>query len=72
MVDDNNNVVLNFEASSQFISSLTLNMYRMTNRMLVVHMTPPAGDANNYRYNIDQGAYSSLSLTLPKVKQKLI
>lgn len=71
MDDGSKEVVIDTDALARVVSSLTLNLYRMTNQMLVVHLSPPAGDVSNSRFNIDVGAYNTLSLTLPRVKTKV-
>lgn len=47
---------------------LTLNIYRVTNRNLIVQTFPSSGDCSNTRHNIDQGAYEVMAITLPKAK----
>lgn len=51
-----------------FHTYLTLNIYSITNRKLIIQTIPQSGDYHNHRRNIEHGAYEVLAITLPRVK----
>ncbi|XP_067949323.1 GPI mannosyltransferase 4-like isoform X2 [Watersipora subatra] len=48
--------------------SLTLSIYRVTNRNVIVQTYPSSGDSDNLKENIDLGAYETMAITLPKAQ----
>ena len=51
-----------------FHTYLTLNIYSITNKKLIIQTIPKSGDYQNHKHNIDHGAYEVLAITLPHVK----